>query len=181
MEKVSEYLDHTHKPIMHDSWSYVKDSGDFLKKLKILEKFHKEPSSSQQMLLDYPNIFPGEGLETLRKRLNERETPRVPTEELMKIADFVLKNNFFEFNGGVKRQKLETAIGTKFAPLYACILYKCCSNIILYKSVFTIFFMAVVLTTYFLYELMEKKNTFSFLMNLITSTLILSFTYGFRI
>ena len=172
MEKVCEYLDHTHKPIMHDSWSYVKDSGDFLKKLKILEKFHKEPSSSQQMLLDYPNIFPGEGLETLRKRLNERETPRVPTEELMKIADFVLKNNFFEFNGEVKRQKLGTAIGTKFAPLYACILYKCCSNIILYKSVFTIFFMAVILTTYFLYELMEKKNTFNFLMNLITSTLI---------
>ena len=65
MEKVCEYLDHTHKPIMHDSWSYVKDSGDFFKKLKILEKFHKEPSWSQQMLLDYPNIIPGEGLETL--------------------------------------------------------------------------------------------------------------------
>ena len=29
----------------------------------------------------------GAGLEALRKRLNERETPRVPTEELIKIAD----------------------------------------------------------------------------------------------
>ena len=36
------------------------------------------------------------------------------------MAEFVLKNNFFEFNGGVKRKKSGTAIGTKFAP-YACI------------------------------------------------------------
>ena len=37
------------------------------------------------------------------------------------MADFVLKNNFFEFSGEVKRQKSGTAIGTKFAPPYACI------------------------------------------------------------
>ena len=37
------------------------------------------------------------------------------------MADFVLKNNFFEFNGEVKRQKSETAIGTKFSPPYAYI------------------------------------------------------------
>ena len=37
------------------------------------------------------------------------------------MVEFVLKNNFFEFNGGVNRQKSEIAIGTKFAPPYACI------------------------------------------------------------
>ena len=37
------------------------------------------------------------------------------------MADFILKNNFFEFNGEVKRQKCGTAAGTKFAPPYACI------------------------------------------------------------
>ena len=36
------------------------------------------------------------------------------------MADFVLKNNFSEFNGEVKRHKSGTAIGTKFAPP-ACI------------------------------------------------------------
>ena len=34
---------------------------------------------------------------------------------------YILKNNFFEFNGVVKRQKSGTAIGTKFAPPYPCI------------------------------------------------------------
>ena len=36
------------------------------------------------------------------------------------MADFVLKNNLFEFNGGMKMQKLRIVIGTKFAPPYAC-------------------------------------------------------------
>ena len=37
------------------------------------------------------------------------------------MADFVLKNNFFECNVEVKWQKCGTAIGTKFAFPYACI------------------------------------------------------------
>ena len=61
------------------------------------------------------------GLEALRRRLNKRETFEIPTEDIVQMAEFVLKNNFFEFNGEVKRQKSGTAIGTKFAPPYACI------------------------------------------------------------
>ena len=37
------------------------------------------------------------------------------------MAEFVLKNNFFEFNGQVQHQISVTAIGIKFAPTYACI------------------------------------------------------------
>ena len=37
------------------------------------------------------------------------------------MAEFVLKNNYFEFNGRIKQQLSGTAIGTKFAPPYACI------------------------------------------------------------
>ena len=37
------------------------------------------------------------------------------------MAEFVLKNNYFEFNGSIKQQLSGTAIGTKFAPPYACI------------------------------------------------------------
>ena len=37
------------------------------------------------------------------------------------MAGFALKNNFFEFKREVKIQKSGTAIGTKFAPPYACI------------------------------------------------------------
>ena len=37
------------------------------------------------------------------------------------MAEFVLKNNFFEFSGGIKQQKSGTVIGTKFAHPNACI------------------------------------------------------------
>ena len=37
------------------------------------------------------------------------------------MAEFVLKNNYFEFDGKVYQQISGTAIGTKFAPPYACL------------------------------------------------------------
>ena len=37
------------------------------------------------------------------------------------MTEFVLSNNFFEFNTDTFQQILGTAIGTNFAPPYACI------------------------------------------------------------
>ena len=37
------------------------------------------------------------------------------------MAEFIVKNNFFEFNGSVKQHMSGTAIGTKCALTYACI------------------------------------------------------------
>ena len=121
-EKISEYLDHILKPITQENWSYVKGSGDFLKNIKNIGKI---PEGAILVTADavgiYPSIPHGAVLEALRNILNERETSRVPTEELVKMKNFVFKNNFFEFKGEVKRQKCGTTIGTKFAPPYACI------------------------------------------------------------
>ena len=35
-EKISEYLDQILIPVVQESWSYIKDSGDFFKKVKHL-------------------------------------------------------------------------------------------------------------------------------------------------
>ena len=90
----------------------------------------------------------------------------VPTKELIKMADLVLKNNFFKFNGELKKQISGTAIGTKFTPSYVCIYTFLCLHL------FTPSYVCIFMDTYFLHGLMEKKNSFSFLMDLITSTLI---------
>ena len=37
------------------------------------------------------------------------------------MAEFVLKNYYFEFDSKVKKQISGSAIGTKFAPPYVCI------------------------------------------------------------
>ena len=121
-QKVSEYLDYILKTIMQDSWSYIKDSGDFLKKIKNIGKI---PKGVILVTADvtglYPRMSHEAGLESVQKRLSERDSPKVPTEDIERMAGFVLKNNFFEFNGEVKRQKSGTAIDTRFAPPYACI------------------------------------------------------------
>ena len=57
----------------------------------------------------------------MREVLDIREQKKIPTEELVQMADFVLKHNFFEFNGKIKQQISGTVIGIKCAPTYACI------------------------------------------------------------
>ena len=120
-EKVSEYLDYILKPLMQDSWSYIKDSGDFLKKIKNIGKIPEGAFVTADVTGLYPGICHGAGLEALGKRLNERDSSKVTIEAIVQMVGFVLKNNFFEFNGEVKWQKSGTAIGTKFALPYACI------------------------------------------------------------
>ena len=61
------------------------------------------------------------GLEALRRTLDDRVNKKIGTEDLIKMAEFVLKSNYFEFNGKVKQQLSGTAIGTKFAPPYPCV------------------------------------------------------------
>ena len=110
------------KPVIQESWSYIKDSGDFLKKVKHLGQI---PDGAILVTADvvglYPSIPHKAGLEALRRTLKKRETFEIPTEDIVQMAEFVLKNNFFEFNGKLKRQKSGATIGTKFAPPYACI------------------------------------------------------------
>ena len=66
----------------------------------------------------YPSIPNSEGFDILKKQYeNYPNNKKVSTEDTGKMADFVLKNNLFEFY----KQISGTSIGTKFAPLHGCI------------------------------------------------------------
>ena len=60
-------------------------------------------------------VFPS-GLEALSTKLEERQDQSIATEDLLQMAKFVLKNNFFEFDSKIKQQISGTATGTKFTP-----------------------------------------------------------------
>ena len=68
-----------------------------------------------------PNISHQAGLKALNEAIEKRVNKKIPRENLVKMAEFVLNNNTFEFNSKVYQQKSGKAIGTKFAPPYACI------------------------------------------------------------
>ena len=107
---------------MQEGESYIKDTGDFLNKIKNINAI---PENAILVTGDvvgfYPSIPHQAGLEALREALDKRKTHKVPTGKLVKMAEFVLKNNYFQFLDKVYQQILETAIGTKFAPPYGCI------------------------------------------------------------
>ena len=69
----------------------------------------------------YSSIPHQAGLEALRTALDKKNTYKVPTYKLVKMAEFVLKNNYFQFSDKVYQQISGTSTGTKFAPPYACI------------------------------------------------------------
>ena len=119
-ENISAFLDFHLKPLSTRVKSFIKDTNDFLRKLSSL------PPLSQDVLLCtvdvvglYPNIPHDEGLQALKLALDEREDKKVSTESLLELASCVLKNNYFEHNGEIFKQKRGTAIGTKMAPSYA--------------------------------------------------------------
>ena len=121
-EKASEFLDHHLQSFMKPRVSYIKDTNDFLSKLQHLGKI---PENSLLDTADvvglYPSIPHDEGLDVLSKQFNTFDNKSIPTEDLVKMIEFVLKNNYFEFNSTVKHQISGAAIGTNFAPPYACI------------------------------------------------------------
>lgn len=121
-EKASEFLDHHLKPLMQSGRSYIKDSGHFISMLKDLGEV---PKNSILVTADVVGLYPSiphlDGLEALRKKLETRTNKKVATADLVNMAEFVLTNNIFEFGQLCKRQIAGTAMGTKFAPPYACI------------------------------------------------------------
>ena len=107
---------------MQSSCSYIKDSGNFLRNIKQTGNL---PENSILVTADvvglYPSIPHELGLKALEEALEKREPKQISTDDLIKLAKAFLQNNYFEFNGEVKQQISGAAIGTKFAPPYACI------------------------------------------------------------
>ena len=54
--------------------------------------------------LSYASIS-HEDLEALQKILSEIDSPKVPTEDIVGMEDFVLKNDIFEFNSEVQHRQ----------------------------------------------------------------------------
>ena len=122
-EKDSKFLDYHNKPIKRREKSYTKDSSRFISKIKDLENI---PEGAILVTADvlslYPSILHEAGLNAIGEALGNKENKHIPTDNLLEMVEFVLKNNYFELNSKIKKQLLGTTIGTKSAPAFASIL-----------------------------------------------------------
>ena len=90
------YIDSHMEPVMRKGWFYIKDSEDFINKSR---KIGKIPDNAILLTSDvvvyYPRIPHNVGLKAPKEALDKRERKRIPTEDLVQMAEFVLKNFFF--------------------------------------------------------------------------------------
>ena len=87
-----EFSDSQLKPVTQNSQSYIKDSADFIKKIKNISFI---PEDSILVTADvvelYPSISHEAGLEALEKSLNNRSNKKASAIDLVKMAKIVLK------------------------------------------------------------------------------------------
>ena len=86
----------------------------------------KVPEDSFVVIVHEVGLYPGtpykEGILALKTNLlKEQSYSKISTNDQVKSAEFVLKNNFSEFDKEVKQKISGTAISTKFALPYTCI------------------------------------------------------------
>ena len=108
-EKASEFLDSHLKMIMQESWSYIKDSANFINKISQIGHI---PENAILVTVDVVGLYASTPRKVLATALKK---------EKRENKDNLLKDNFFEFTHSVKQQVSGMAIGTKCAPTYACI------------------------------------------------------------
>ena len=89
-EKVSEFIDFHLKSIMQEGASCIKDTADFHDKI---ENLHV-PEDAFLVTADvaglYPNILHEAGLKLLKETLDRRREKKISTEDLVKMAEFLL-------------------------------------------------------------------------------------------
>ena len=95
---------------MQEDCSCIKDSGDFINKTKNVSSI---PENATVITVDvaesYASISYEADSRTLRESLDKQDKKSI-SEDLVKMAELVLKNNFFEFNSKI-RQVSGTVIG----------------------------------------------------------------------
>ena len=122
-QHLSEFLEKILSPLVDQQKSYVKDDWDFLRKFPSeLDPSHKLYSCDIVSL--YTSIQHDLGITALRywiDKLRNLIPSRITTEFILDATKFVLTNNYFLFNDMMYLQLIGTAMGTIFAPPYACL------------------------------------------------------------
>ena len=116
---VSEYIDHFLQPLASKHDSYIKDTSDFLNKLKQVKIDKNSLIVTMDVSSMYTNIDHQSGLTAVRKAFENNPDPTRPDQHILELLELSLKNNDFQFNNETFLQIKGTAMGKKFAPSYA--------------------------------------------------------------
>ncbi len=115
---VSKFIDHYLKPIATKHDSYIRDTTDFLNKLKTVTASPKALLVTLDDENMYPSIPTEMGLKTVADAFRENPQTGQPGAEILSLLKLCLQNNDFEFGEHKYLQISGTAMGKIFTPNY---------------------------------------------------------------
>ena len=117
--QIAEFLDYYLNPLSTLHNSYLKDTYDFISKIKSIST--QEPSLIFSMDVEslYTNIDSSMGLKAVKTLMDKHPDPLRPDQAILQLLDISLTRNDFEFNKKHYLQIKGTAMGKRFAPAYA--------------------------------------------------------------
>lgn len=117
--RVAEYIDHFLNPLSQRHESYIKDTYEFVNKIKTISV----PAGALLFTIDidalYTNINTHLGLQAVAQVFNRYPDPERPDEALLQLLKLGLTRNDFVFDSRYYLQIHGTAMGKRFAPSYA--------------------------------------------------------------
>ena len=117
---LARYVDHHLQPLAANLPSFVKDTGDFLRKI---EKTKKVRPNSILVTMDVSSLYTSiphkEGLTAVAHALEARPNPTISTRVILKLLYLVLHLNNFCFNDKHYLQIKGCAMGAKCSGSYA--------------------------------------------------------------
>jgi hypothetical protein len=114
--RVSKFIDHHIRPLSTDHPSYVKDTYDFVAKIRLQQVPKDAFLVTGDVTALYTNMDIQRTLEVTRDALRQHPDANRPDDYILRLLDITLNNNDFEFNGEYFLQICGTAMGKSYAP-----------------------------------------------------------------
>lgn len=117
--RVSKYIDYFLQPLSNIHESYLKDTYDFIAKIR------NQPIQEDWLLVTadvtalYTNMRIDLIIENVRNAFQRNPNPLRPDGEILELLELTLRNNDFEFDGQIFLQTVGTAMGKIYAPSLA--------------------------------------------------------------
>ena len=114
--RVSQFIDSFIRPISILHPSYLKDTYDFVSKIRNQSIPKKSFLVTGDVTALYTNMTFDRTLDTVRATLEKHPDPERPDDLLLKLLDITMRNNDFEFDGETYLQICGMAMGKTYAP-----------------------------------------------------------------
>lgn len=117
--RIAEFLDYYLNPLSNRHDSYIKDTYDFIHKVRNQTVEEHSLIFSMDVESLYTNIETHRGLEAVRSKMTKYPDPSRPDSYILQLLHLSLTRNNFDFDDKHYLQIKGTAMGKKFAPAYA--------------------------------------------------------------